>query len=55
MTPIHIVGHAGCGKTTLIVDLVKAIVVEDPIENPDLEVFQRSEADSIADFILTLT
>jgi len=26
MTPIHIVGHAGCGKTTLIVDLVKNFV-----------------------------
>jgi len=26
MTPIHIVGHAGCGKTTLIVDLIKALV-----------------------------
>lgn len=26
MLPIHIVGHAGCGKTTLIVDLVKALV-----------------------------
>ncbi len=26
MTPIHIVGHAGCGKTTLIVDLVKNLV-----------------------------
>ena len=26
MTPIHIVGHAGCGKTTLIVDLVKTLV-----------------------------
>lgn len=26
MTPIHIVGHAGCGKTTLIVDLVKNMV-----------------------------
>ncbi len=25
MLPIHIVGHAGCGKTTLIVDLVKAL------------------------------
>ena len=26
MLPIHIVGHAGCGKTTLIVDLVKALI-----------------------------
>ncbi|MBU1343130.1 MAG: molybdopterin-guanine dinucleotide biosynthesis protein B [Proteobacteria bacterium] len=26
MLPLHIVGHAGCGKTTLIVDLVKALV-----------------------------
>ncbi len=26
MLPIHIVGHAGCGKTTLIVELVKALV-----------------------------
>ena len=26
MLPVHIVGHAGCGKTTLIVDLVKALV-----------------------------
>ncbi len=26
MTPIHIVGHAGCGKTTLIVDLIKILV-----------------------------
>lgn len=25
MTPIHIIGHAGCGKTTLIVDLVKEL------------------------------
>jgi len=25
MIPIHIVGHAGCGKTTLIVDLIKAM------------------------------
>nr|NJM00898.1 molybdopterin-guanine dinucleotide biosynthesis protein B [Desulfobacula sp.] len=25
MTPIHIVGHAGCGKTTLITDLIKAL------------------------------
>ncbi len=24
MVPIHIIGHAGCGKTTLIVELVKA-------------------------------
>jgi len=26
MLPIHIVGHAGCGKTTLIVDLIKALI-----------------------------
>ncbi|MCK5100719.1 MAG: molybdopterin-guanine dinucleotide biosynthesis protein MobB, partial [Desulfobacteraceae bacterium] len=26
MLPIHIVGHAGCGKTTLIVDLIKVLV-----------------------------
>jgi molybdopterin-guanine dinucleotide biosynthesis protein B len=26
MTPIHIVGHAGCGKTTLIVDLIRILV-----------------------------
>jgi molybdopterin-guanine dinucleotide biosynthesis protein B len=26
MLPIHIAGHAGCGKTTLIVDLVKALI-----------------------------
>ena len=25
MTPIHIIGHAGCGKTTLIVDLIKEL------------------------------
>ncbi len=25
MTPIHIIGHAGCGKTTLIVDLVEEL------------------------------
>jgi len=29
MLPIHIVGHAGCGKTTLIVDLVKELVRKD--------------------------
>ncbi len=23
MKPVHIIGHAGCGKTTLIVDLIK--------------------------------
>jgi len=26
MLPIHIVGHAGCGKTTLIVDLIKELI-----------------------------
>ncbi len=26
MLPIHIVGHAGCGKTTLIVELIKALL-----------------------------
>jgi len=26
MTPFHIIGHAGCGKTTLIVDLIKEMV-----------------------------
>jgi len=26
MLPIHIAGHAGCGKTTLIVDLIKALI-----------------------------
>jgi molybdopterin-guanine dinucleotide biosynthesis protein B len=26
MLPIHITGHAGCGKTTLIVELVKALI-----------------------------
>ncbi len=26
MLPIHIVGHAGCGKTTLIIELVKTLV-----------------------------
>ena len=26
MLPIHIIGHAGCGKTTLIVDLIKALI-----------------------------
>ncbi len=26
MKPIHIIGHAGCGKTTLIVDLIKEMV-----------------------------
>ncbi len=26
MFPIHIVGHAGCGKTTLIVELIKALI-----------------------------
>jgi len=26
MLPIHIVGHAGCGKTTLIVDLVRELI-----------------------------
>lgn len=29
MLPIHIAGHAGCGKTTLIVDLVRALVKKD--------------------------
>jgi molybdopterin-guanine dinucleotide biosynthesis protein B len=28
MLPIHIVGHAGCGKTTLIVDLIKALATK---------------------------
>ncbi len=26
MQPLHIIGHAGCGKTTLIVELVRAFV-----------------------------
>ena len=26
MTPFHIIGHAGCGKTTLIADLVSVLV-----------------------------
>jgi len=26
MKPIHIIGHAGCGKTTLIVDLIEEMV-----------------------------
>ncbi len=26
MLPIHIAGHAGCGKTTLIVELVEALI-----------------------------
>ncbi len=26
MRPIHIIGHAGCGKTTLIVDLIQEMV-----------------------------
>ncbi len=26
MTPFHIIGHAGCGKTTLITDLVRLLV-----------------------------
>ena len=29
MKPIHIIGHAGCGKTTLIVDLIKEMVKRD--------------------------
>ena len=29
MRPIHIIGHAGCGKTTLIVDLIKEMVKRD--------------------------
>ncbi len=29
MVPIHIAGHAGCGKTTLIVELVEALVKKD--------------------------
>lgn len=29
MTPIHIIGHAGCGKTTLIVDLIQEMVKRD--------------------------
>ena len=29
MTPLHIVGHAGCGKTTLIVDLIKTLTQKD--------------------------
>jgi len=29
MLPIHIVGHAGCGKTTLIVDLIKALAAKE--------------------------
>lgn len=28
MFPIHIVGHAGCGKTTLIVSMVEALVAK---------------------------
>ena len=26
MKPVHIIGHAGCGKTTLIVDLIEEMV-----------------------------
>jgi molybdopterin-guanine dinucleotide biosynthesis protein B len=29
MKPIHIIGHAGCGKTTLIVDLIKEFIKRD--------------------------
>ena len=29
MVPINIIGHAGCGKTTLIVDLIKEMVKRD--------------------------
>ena len=26
MTPIHIIGHAGCGKTTFIVDIIEELI-----------------------------
>lgn len=26
MIPVHIIGHAGCGKTTLMVDLIGALI-----------------------------
>lgn len=29
MVPINIIGHAGCGKTTLIVDLIKEFIKRD--------------------------
>ncbi len=29
MTPIHIIGHAGCGKTKLMVDLIQEMVKRD--------------------------
>ncbi len=29
MVPINIIGHAGCGKTTLIVDLIKELIKRD--------------------------
>lgn len=44
------------GKPPLFtgINLVKAVVVEDHLENTGLQVFQRSEVDSLADFLLTL-
>lgn len=29
MLPIHIIGHAGCGKTTLIVELITSLIKQD--------------------------
>lgn len=36
------------------IQIVKAVVAEDPLENINLPVFQRSDVDSLADFLLTL-
>jgi molybdopterin-guanine dinucleotide biosynthesis protein B len=66
MTPIHIIGHAGCGKTTLIVDLIKEMVKRDikvgslkhsshahELDKPGKDSFKHRQAGAVPASMLT--
>ncbi len=66
MTPVHIIGHAGCGKTTLIVDLIKEMVKRDikvgslkhsahvhELDKPGKDSFQHRNAGAVPASMMT--
>ncbi len=66
MVPINIIGHAGCGKTTLIVDLIKELIKRDmkvgslkhsahihELDKPGKDSFQHRQAGAVPASMIT--